>query len=184
MYRSSSVDEALAAIAARRAQRLIQRVTWISDRLGLSEPPIVNAAYLRQLPLGTFGRTWIDTLDGAGLAPLDRGPRRQQLHDGIHVLTGYGTDPLGEAQVQAFLMGAKFRLIHGIVLSPMVIAVTLSKSVARHVGQSDQFTVRTMLHDLKQAYQRGRRSQLDPDRWQPENLWHLPLADVKIMFRV
>jgi ubiquinone biosynthesis protein Coq4 len=35
------------------------------------------------------------------------GPRRQQLHDGIHVLTGYGTDPVGEAEVQAFLLGLK-----------------------------------------------------------------------------
>lgn len=135
MYEFSSFDRHLDAIATRRAQRLIKRVAWISDRLGVSEPTIVNAADLRHLPAGTFGRTWIDTLDAAGLAPLTNGPRRQQLHDGIHVLTGYGTDPLGEAQVQAFLMGTKFRLFHGIVLSPMVIAVALFKPIAQHVGQ-------------------------------------------------
>ncbi len=115
-----------------------------------------------KLPDDTFGRTWIAALDAAGLAPLDSGPRRQQLHDGIHVLTGYGTDPLGEAQVQAFLIGCKFRLFHGVILSQMVLAVAVVKPIARRVVQCDLVTVQDLLHHLHQAYQRGCQSQLDP----------------------
>lgn len=35
-----SLDITLDAFAARRVQKLTQCVTWISNRLGLSEPPI------------------------------------------------------------------------------------------------------------------------------------------------
>ena len=180
----NSLDNTLDTLAERRAQQLTRRVTWLSDRLGLSEPPIVDAAYLRQLPEGTFGRAWIDTLEANGLTPLNSGPRRQQLHNGIHVLTGYDTDPLGEAQVQAFLMGAKFRLFHGVILTQMLLAVALVKPVASHVGKNEQFTVQDLLRYLHQAYQRGRQSQLDPDQWQPEYLWYFPLTHVRQMFRV
>ncbi|MEO1377211.1 MAG: hypothetical protein AAFW70_23570 [Cyanobacteria bacterium J06635_10] len=33
-----------------------------------------------------------------------------------------------------------------------------------------------------QAYQRGKKSKLNPDEWQPELLWNLPLTDVQAMF--
>jgi ubiquinone biosynthesis protein Coq4 len=76
------------------------------DRLaqaqGLNMPPIVEIEKLRSLPSGTFGRTWADFLDAHHLPPMTTGPRRKQLHDGVHVLTSYGTDPIGEAKVQAF----------------------------------------------------------------------------------
>ncbi len=65
-------------------------------------PPIVEIEKLRSLPSGTFGRTWADFLDAHHLPPMTTGPRRKQLHDGVHVLTSYGTDPIGEAKVQAF----------------------------------------------------------------------------------
>ncbi|MEO1180205.1 MAG: hypothetical protein AAFX51_04970 [Cyanobacteria bacterium J06636_28] len=184
MYNFSSHNRFLDTRVARRAQRLTQRITWLSDWLGVSESPIVDALYLRHLPKGTFGRTWIDTLDTAELAPMSRGSRRQQLHDGIHTLTGYGTDLLGEAQVQAFLMGAKFRLFHGVLLGQMLFAVALCQPVAHKGSQSHGLDVKLMLHHLKQAYWRGRRSRFDPDRWQPENLWHLALIDVRAMFKI
>ncbi|MEO0397069.1 MAG: hypothetical protein AAF243_13940 [Cyanobacteria bacterium P01_A01_bin.137] len=184
MYNFSSQNRSLDTRVARRAQRLTQRVTWLSNWLGMSESPIVDAVYLRHLPEGTFGRAWIDALDMAELAPMSDGSRRQQLHDGVHTLTGYGTDLLGEAQVQAFLMGAKFRLFHGVLLSQMLFAVALSQPVARRGRQSDGLNAKLMLHHLNQAYRRGRRSQFDPDRWQPEKLWHLPLVDVKAIFKV
>lgn len=180
----NSLDNTLDTLAERRAQQITRRVTWLCNHLGLSEPPIVDAAYLRQLPEGTFGRAWIDTLEANGLTPLNSGPRRQQLHDGIHVLTGYGTDLLGEAQVQAFLMGTKFRLFHGVILTRMLLAVALFKPVANHVGKSERFTVQDLLHHLHQAYQRGRQSQLDPDHWQPEYLWYFSLTRVQQMFRI
>lgn len=179
-------DSTLDGIAAQQVKALTQVVTWVSDRLGLSEPPIVDPLYLRQLPLGTFGRTWIDKMDEAGLSPFLTGPRRQQLHDGIHVLTGYKTDPLGEAEVQAFLLGAKFRVFHGVILSQMLLAVALLKPVARRVGQGygENFGVTKLMGHMVQAYRRGRQSQIDPDRWEPEKVWELPCGEVQAMFGV
>nr|MBW4577583.1 hypothetical protein [Aphanothece sp. CMT-3BRIN-NPC111] len=84
----------------------------VGEPLGLNVPPIVDLEKLRSLPISTFGRTWADFLDRHNLPPITTGPRRKQLHDGVHVLTGYGTDPVGEAQIQAFLLGSKFRLAH------------------------------------------------------------------------
>ena len=179
-------DSTLDGIAAQQVKALTQVVTWVSDRLGLSEPPIVDPLYLRQLPLGTFGRTWIDKMDEAGLSPFLTGPRRQQLHDGIHVLTGYKTDPLGEAEVQAFLLGAKFRVFHGVILSQMLLAVALLKPVARRVGQGygENFGVTKLMGHMVQAYRRGRQSQIDPDRWEPEKVWELSCGEVQAMFGV
>ncbi|MBW4488011.1 MAG: ubiquinone biosynthesis protein COQ4 [Trichocoleus desertorum ATA4-8-CV12] len=68
-------------------------------------PTIVNLALSRSLPTGTFGGAWADFLDQNGRSPLTTGFRHKQLHDGIHILTGYGSDSLAEAEVQAFLLG-------------------------------------------------------------------------------
>jgi ubiquinone biosynthesis protein COQ4 len=160
-----------------RADQFLQAVSWLSDRLGTSTAPVVDLAYLRSLPVGTFGRAWADHLDEAGLALLNYGPRRQQLHDGIHVLTGYGTDPLGEAEVQAFLLGAKFRLIHGALMLGLLRGV-------RQQWQWGQLplTAYQVRQRLRQAHQRGAQSQFDPDRWQPEALWSQPLPRVQQRF--
>lgn len=169
------------ALPLTRADQFLKAISWLSDRLGTSTAPIVDLEYLRSLPVGTFGRAWADHLDEAGLAPLDYGPRRQQLHDGIHVLTGYGTDPIGEAEVQAFLLGAKFRLIHGALMLGLLRGV-------RQPSQWGQLSAYQVRQRLRQAHQRGARcaqhgslgpSRFDPDTWQPETLWAEPLAQVQ-----
>lgn len=66
----------------------------------------------------------------------------------------------------------------------MVLAVAVFKPIARRIGQWDDFAVQDLMHYLHLAYQRGCQSQLDPDRWQPEKLWHLPLSEVRTMFHV
>ncbi|MDJ1179774.1 hypothetical protein PJF56_12950 [Roseofilum sp. BLCC_M91] len=35
---------------------------------------------------------------------------------------------------------------------------------------------------LNMAYRRGQHAQFEPDAWQPEKLWEMPLADVQLMF--
>ncbi|MEO1636473.1 MAG: hypothetical protein AAFS04_15480 [Cyanobacteria bacterium J06631_9] len=176
----------LDTVAAQQVKHLTRVVTWVSDRFGWSEPTIVDSDYLRQLPPGTFGRVWISTMDAAGLSPFTTGPRRQQLHDGIHVLTGYNPDPLGEAEVQAFLLGAKFRVFHGVILSQMILAVGLFKPVARRVGQGygQAFGLPELAKHVVRAYKRGRMAKLDPDRWQPETMWELPFEEVQAIFNV
>ncbi|MEO0826213.1 MAG: hypothetical protein AAFW84_08880 [Cyanobacteria bacterium J06635_15] len=171
------------------AQRFLNTISTLTRWFGLSVPPIVDVDYLRSLPTGSFGRAWADNLDAHGLKPLTEGLRRQQLHDGIHVLTGYGTDPLGETEVQAFLIGAKFRLAH-VLLTLGLLRGILRQYRQRQIEQpaspeSLQAEFSKMVWPrLWYAYQRGRQSTLDPDTWQPELLWHLDLEAVRDRFRL
>jgi ubiquinone biosynthesis protein COQ4 len=167
----------LEMIQAQRIERFLQIFGWVADRLGCNVPAIVEMDDLRSLPPGTLGHAWAEHLDINGLQPFVRGPRRQQLHDGVHVLTGYGTDPVGEAEAQAFLLGAKFRLAN------MLIGLGLLRAIQRQrrhrLLSLSQGEVRSR---LMAAYHRGRNSQFDPDTWQPETLWGQSLVDVQLIF--
>ena len=164
--RSPSFDSASATEL--RITRFLNAIDRLSDALGMSVPPIVNIEVLRSLPPDTFGRAWAASLDCHNLQPFTTGPRRKQLHDGVHTLTGYGTDAIGEAEVQAFLLGAKFRLTH----------MVLGLGLLRRVKQQSGFSIAIGLR-LRQAHRRGRHSQFDVDTWQPELMWSLPLDEVR-----
>ncbi|OUL23580.1 hypothetical protein BV375_25950 [Nostoc sp. 106C] len=152
-----------------RLQQLLDLLDRQAEVHGLAVPQIVYIEKLRVLPLGTFGRTLADFLEQNNLKPFTTGPRRKQLHDGIHVITGYGTDFIGEAEVQAFLLGTKFQLIN------LMLGLALLRIIYKNQPQQLNWD------RLWQAYQRGYHSHLDPDTWQPELLWHLPLADVQAL---
>ena len=160
-----------------RVERFFKLIDRIAELRGRNVPTIVNLATLRSLPVGTFGRAWADFLDQHGLSPLTTGSRRKQLHDGIHILTGYGSDPIGEAEVQAFLIGAKFSTTN------FLIGLGLLRLLYQQLPQNQSAKFSQMpWQRLQQAYQRGQRSRLDPDTWQPERLWQLPLAQVQALF--
>jgi ubiquinone biosynthesis protein Coq4 len=157
-----------------RLQQFLDLLDQITETRGQNVPQIVYVDKLRSLPAGTFGKTWVDFLDTHNLKPFTTGIRRKQLHDGVHVLTGYGADPIGEAEVQAFLLGAKFRLFN------LLLGLGLLRIIHKNLNSRQEFT----WERLWQAYQRGRHSNFDPDTWQPELVWHLPLTDVQAMFSV
>lgn len=170
---------ALEKIQVRRAECFLHLLGWVADRLDLNVPPIVEMDYLRSLPPGTLGHAWAEHLDTNGLQPFVRGPRRQQLHDGVHVLTGYGTDPVGEAEVQAFLLGAKFRLAH------VIIGLGLLRAIQRQRRHQILFVSSAAVRSrLVTAYYRGRNSHFDPDTWQPEELWERSLVEVQTDFGI
>jgi ubiquinone biosynthesis protein COQ4 len=161
-----------------RIQKFLVCVDRASDQLSMSVPQIVHLEQLRLMPFGSFGRAWANSLDQQKLKPLTTGPRRKQLHDGIHVLTGYGTDLIGEAEVQAFLLGAKFRLLN------LMLGVGLLRIIHRQLDRQQHLgnTRDVVWRRLWRAYQRGRNSQLNPDTWEPEKLWELPLKEVQAIF--
>jgi ubiquinone biosynthesis protein COQ4 len=144
-----------------------------SELLGTNVPPIIQIEKLRQLPIGTFGRSLADFLDQHNLQPFTTGPRRKQLHDAVHVITGYGTDPIGEAEVQAFLLGSKLRIGH------LLIGVGLLRIIHKQ-----NRSLNISWNDLWRAYQRGRNSQLNVGTWQPELLWEMPLTQVQEFYQV
>lgn len=150
-------------------------VDFISDTFGFSVPPFVELQTLRQLPSDTLGRAWADALDRDQLLPFTGGPRRKQLHDGVHVLTGYGTDAIGEAEVQAFLLGAKFRL------AQVVLGLGTLRLIHRQAVRFP-LTDANVRQRLLRAYQRGQNSSFDVDTWQPETQWAMLLVDVQALF--
>ncbi|MEM9541622.1 MAG: hypothetical protein AAGA60_19270 [Cyanobacteria bacterium P01_E01_bin.42] len=160
--------------SAARVESFLNIVDRLADSLGLSVPPIFCLEELRSLPSDTLGRSLVDFLECHQLKPLDGGLRRKQLHDSVHVLTGYGVDSLGEAEVQAFLIGTKFNP------GNLLIGLGLVRMIRRQRGQGvlteSPAIVRERLHA---AYRRGIRSSFDPDRWQPELEWMLPLIEVR-----
>lgn len=155
-------------------QQFLDLVDRLAQARGQTFPPIVEVEKLRSLPQGTFGKTWADFLEKHNLKPFTTGPRRKQLHDGVHVLTSYGTDPIGEAEVQAFLLGAKFSPFN------IMLGLGLLQVIYKNINYRQQFS----WNRLWQAYQRGHRSQFDPDAWQPELLWHLSLTEVQNLLAI
>ncbi|WP_292770706.1 Coq4 family protein [Nostoc sp. NOS(2021)] len=159
---------------APRLQQVLNLLDRIAEAEGRDVPQIVEIEKLRLLPTGTFGRTWANFLNEHNLKPFTTGSRRKQLHHGVHVLTGYGTDFIGEAEVQAFLLGTKFSITN------LMLGLGLLRVIHKNLNSQQQFT----WDRLWQAYQRGCHSHLDPDTWQPELLWHLPLTDVQVLFSI
>jgi ubiquinone biosynthesis protein COQ4 len=153
-------------------ERFLQTIDQLGDRFNLNVPTVFNIADLAILPTGTLGKELANHFTHNGLQPLTTGPRRKQLHDAVHVLTNYDTDPVGELEVQAFMLGAKFFPTH-IILS--LALLHFADQQHRQLG----ITRWEILRRMHQAYDRGTRSTLDIDTWQPEYQWHLPLIEVQ-----
>jgi ubiquinone biosynthesis protein COQ4 len=154
-------------------QYFIKTIDLLTDLTGSNVPQIVNISVLRSLPIETFGNSWVSFLEQNQLKPFTKGIRRKQLHDGLHVLTGYGVDRMGEAELQAFLCGASFHSIFS------VLHIILMLGLINSIPLSEQ-----NLKRLQSAFRRGRQSNFKSVTWQPEELWHLPLSEVKAQFQI
>jgi len=78
--------------------------------LGLAQDPEVARRYIAfgELPVGTVGRGYFDLITKNDLAfPGENGglAERGLWHDMLHVIGDYTVDPLGEAEVVAFMAG-------------------------------------------------------------------------------
>ena len=166
------IQEDKSVVKAPKIQGFFKVIDNFSEVRGKNVPQIVDIDKLRSFPEGSFGKAWANFLDDNDLQPLTTGFRRKQLHDGIHVLTDYGSDPIGEAELQAFLLGAKFGLLN------LLIGVGLLRMVRKRFGNQTQEVKQKMW----KAYQRGQSCNFNPDTWEPELLWDLPLNEVKAMF--
>jgi ubiquinone biosynthesis protein COQ4 len=152
-----------------------------TELMGLHVPPIVDLDYLRSLPSNSFGKAWANHLEASNLLPFTTGMRLKQIHDGVHVLTGHNTSPLGEAQVQLFLLGTKFRVRH-IVLSlglirPIIWGLRRDRNLKR---LADVDVVRSLL----EAFRRGQQASFDIEVWEPELSWHVPLDIVRAQLKI
>lgn len=142
----------------------------------LSSPPSLEDQ-LATLPSHTFGHQWLTWIKqdkhSQAMTPL------HPFVSGLHVLTGYDTDPLGQAELQAFLWGATGR-----ITSLWHCADTLHKLRLYRPVPPSSLPTRGMTPRLYQAYQRGRLSYFKFEYWHPEQLWDLPLQYVKQWFGI
>lgn len=183
---AAQVELTSASISKRWFQQISQRISEFANHRGYRSSPIIHIEYLRSLPRESFGRAWAAFLDTHNRVPTTTGTRRSQLQDGVHILTGYGTDPIGKAEVRAFLLGTRFRWIN------RTLAIALLHPIVRHIRDMERdrenrpivITSKSLSQRLLEAYWRGRQSVFKLNTWQPEMLWDLPLGIVRQWFRV
>uniref|UniRef100_B8HNY4 Uncharacterized protein n=1 Tax=Cyanothece sp. (strain PCC 7425 / ATCC 29141) TaxID=395961 RepID=B8HNY4_CYAP4 len=156
-----------------RQQQFLDTLLKLGDQLGavfhLNVDQIVHPDRLQHLPPGSLGRELIEFLNREQLSPFTTGPRRKQLHDAVHVLTGYGTDLMGEAEVQSFLWGATAFPFH----------YWLQRQICRAIRRQGVWSEAELRERLHQAYQRGQRSHFNPATWAIETQWPLSIAQVQ-----
>ncbi|QRK07770.1 hypothetical protein JQX13_48645 [Archangium violaceum] len=152
----------------------------------LSKRPSLQAreldlAALERLPEGTLGHELARYYRDNKISPFDTtlelkndidyiGKRYRETHDLLHVLTGYGTDVVGEMELQAYALGnlgirtAAFILLYS--------SFGLLKGPQSGVGRSEY------LRRLWAAYHRGHASQLFLGFWFEEH-WETPVATLR-----
>jgi ubiquinone biosynthesis protein COQ4 len=155
---------------------VLDRTTEI---MGLHVPPIVDLDYLRSLPANSFGKAWATHLDESNLSPFSVGVRLKQIHDGVHVLTDYDTTPLGEAQVQLFLLGTQFRVRHIVLCLGLIRPIIQGLRRDRNLKQFPD-----VVRSLQEAFRRGQFASFDIETWQPELSWHVPLDEVRAQLEI
>lgn len=132
---------------------------------------------LARLPAGTLGHEFVGYFRRNGIDPFVSdfpirsdvdylSKRYRETHDLFHVITGYGTDELGEMELQAFVFGNL-----GLRQAAFILLLSLPHQV-RTMGLRE---MPEYFRRLRAAYRRGRRSrEMLSVRY--ENLWEQPVA--------
>lgn len=142
---------------------------------------------LAKLPAGTLGRAYYEfmaaeNLSAEGLVKASTIPessddqiwfreRTREMHDLLHIVTGYGRDPLGEACVVAFTYAQSGQ--KGLAVIAIVAARRVSRALPGQPGRRAIF----------EAYRRGRAATwLVGVDW--ESLLERPVEDVRAQFGI
>jgi hypothetical protein len=169
-----------------------QGIGWLARSLaamaGFREDAAIASKYraLESAPAGSLGRAYYDFIHGNGFSfPGEKGspPETITLHDLTHVLSGYGTDPIGELQVLAFHSGCRREekdpfsfLMFGIAEFHLGISVTPVAQGSK--GQLDPALV------LK-ALRRGAACKIDPtEGWDPWTVMNEPLSELRAKYNI
>lgn len=163
-----------------RLQRSEEGRRMLSERPSL-EARALELGALERLPEGTLGREYARYYRDNDISPFETtlelkndidfiGKRYRETHDLLHLLTGYGTDVVGEMELQAYVLGNL-----GIHTAKLILAFgTLGqlKEPQSGVARSEY------LRRVWAAYQRGRASPLFLDFWF-EHHWETPVATLR-----
>lgn len=160
---------------ARQFSRHAEGRRLLADKPSLSGSELDLEA-LEKLPAGTFGHTFARYYREKGLQPIVTlsppkndaeyiAKRLRETHDFIHLVTGYGTDVMGEMDVQGFTLGN----LH--LRTSLVILLNTARELPQHVPD---FNAAVYARRLWAAFRRGANSrQLASFRW--EDHWETPM---------
>src|SRR5690606_9442845 len=144
----------------------------------------VDLDALRALPEHTLGHQFARYHRDNGITPFHTdNPIRDELdyiakryretHDLYHVVTGYQTDPHGEMELQAFVMGNLG------IRTPLIIVPMGTLGILRNkLDQRPGHTHLGLLRELREAYLRGRRAR-SLFAFPFEAHWETPLEEVR-----
>lgn len=172
---------------------LLRRLTRNLARHGegrrlLAERPRLNATVtsleaMRSFPPRSLGHAYATYFDANAIAlfepsrlPVETdhdyvATRLREVHDVVHVVTGYGTDDLGELELQWFNLGNSG-------FGPLPLIVFVAFFVKGHTKKHGGLW--KVWKRAYAAYRRGRRSRrLFSIVW--EDYWHLPVRDVQAL---
>jgi ubiquinone biosynthesis protein COQ4 len=132
---------------------------------------------LARLPAGTLGHEFMRYLRDNGIEPFVTAfpiesdvdylsKRYRETHDLFHVITGYGTDVVGEMELQAFVLGN---------LGVRQAVLILAYAIPLQIKQGGFKDFGTYLGRLRAAYHRGRHSR-EMLSVSYEKLWEQPVS--------
>ena len=172
---------------------LIRRVARSLERHGegrrlLAERPRLDAsavslATVEALPASSLGRAYAAYFEDNKIVPFDPpqlpvethedyvATRLREVHDVFHVVTGYGTDEIGELELQWFNCG-------NLGWGPLPIFVLVAAFVMGRLKPSGGLW--SACKRARAAYRRGRQSRsLASILW--EDYWHMPVGDLRAL---
>jgi ubiquinone biosynthesis protein COQ4 len=169
----------------RRLTRRLER--HAEGRRLLAERPRLNAntvslARMSAYPARSLGHAYAAYFEANAITPFDPpafavetnqdyvATRLREAHDVTHVVTGYGTDEVGELELQWFHCGNGG-------WGPLPIIMLLAFIVT---GRTKKYGLWSVCKRVRAAYRRGRRSRaLASVMW--EDYWHVPVGDLQAL---
>lgn len=173
-----SMDAEVFARLARQYARTDEGRALLRDQPDL-QAGTLDLAALQQLPEGTLGKALGHYYEENGITPFVSSypvrndveylaKRYREIHDTLHIVTGYGTDSISELELQAFVAG-NLGLRH-----PVLILVLTAIFMPLDVPPLWKYYGK-----LRAAYRRGRRSQDISLKPRYEHYWGAHVDEVR-----
>lgn len=176
------VEHGLMRKLARTFKRHREGLRLLAERPRLNSKT-VSLATMARLPPQSLGHAYAAYFSEQGITPFDPpmlpvvtdedyvATRLREVHDVFHVVTGYGTDDIGELELQWFNCG-------NLAWGPLPFLVILGSFA---MGRMKKYGgLWAVCKRARAAYRRGRRSRpLASILW--EDYWHTPVRDVQAL---
>jgi ubiquinone biosynthesis protein COQ4 len=176
------VEHALMRKLARDLERHAEGRRLLAERPRLNATT-VSLATMFAYPTKSLGYSYAAYFDQNAITPFDPpklgvntteeyvATRLREAHDVFHVVTGYGTDDIGELELQWFNFG---NLGWGPLPILVLVASFLTGRMSKYGG------LWAVCRRARAAYRRGRRSRtLASVFW--EDHWHMPIRELQAL---